>query len=108
MPLHLLMPLTSTSPCLTKRRVLSLSLVCFSLNSATNRELPCLILKSATGIFFQESFALLLKQRLLIPVSAADKFIAVIVKEYFILLPGRDSKSSICSRAIFRTVMVSS
>lgn len=44
----------------------------------------------------------------MIPVSAANKFIAAVVKEYFTLLPGRDINSSICSRAIFRTAMVSS
>lgn len=91
--------LTCTSACLKKRQILCL--VCFSLNSVTNKEFPSLI-------FCQNSFALLLKPGLLIPVSTANKFIAAVVKEYFTRLPSRDINSSIYSRAIFRAVMVSS
>lgn len=43
--------------CLNKRRVLSLCLVCFYLNSVSNKEFSCLTLKSALGIFYQNSFA---------------------------------------------------
>lgn len=109
MPLYLSVLLTCTSACLNKRRVLSLSLICFSLNSVANKEFSCLILKSALGIVFcQNSFALLLKPGLLIPVFAASTFIAAVVKEYFTRLPNRDINSSICSTAIFTAVMVSS
>jgi len=95
-------------PLLEYKRRLPLPVLCFYLNSATSGEFPCLILKSVTGVFCQELFTLLIKQRLLIPVSSVNKFIAIIMKEYFILLSDRNINRIICSRAIFRTLMVSS
>lgn len=106
MPLCLSVLLTCTSACLNKRRVLCL--VCFSLNSVANKGFSCLILKSALGVFCQNSFALLVRPGLLKPVSAAKKFIAAVVKEYFTRLPSEDINSSIYSRAFCRAVMVSS